>query len=204
MSFVRRVLCAGLVPVSLLSAPTAALASCPVGTFGQIRADVCQLLDCLPSGLPKEVKEIKRGIVTEYTGLFINDGFSRWVALDLLQFEISIIERYAGKNFVDASKKLRGMNHTARHFGRELKFERTGAVEFVSKKSIDASKLGALICDANAVWVEGAFSKQPPTASMSDSHNKLYLIEHGAVKEFGGPGDLTGVPKKVRDQLSVL
>jgi hypothetical protein len=32
---------------------------------------------------------------------------------------------------------------------------------------------------------------------MSDSYNKLYLLDRGAIKDFGGPGELIEAPRKL-------
>jgi hypothetical protein len=39
---------------------------------------------------------------------------------------------------------------------------------------------------------------------MSDSHNKLYLLDQGAIKDFGGPGELTETPRKLRALLQSM
>lgn len=180
-----------------------ATASCTLKSFGKSRSDLCERADCLASA-PPEVRRIKRGIASEFTGLFVNDGASRWVATDLDKSRLVVVEIFGGRHLDEASKKLDSMKPSKASYGRRRNIGSVRVIEFVRISSLPASAFGQLICEANGLWSETTGSIPVPPAQVTDSLNKLYLIDNGVFKEFGRPGDLTGAARHLRDRLTEL
>ena len=178
-------------------------ASCTLKSFGKSRSDLCERADCLASA-PSEVQRIKRGIASEFTGLFVNDGFSRWVATDLDKSRLVVVEIFGGKHLDEASTKLNSMKPSKANYGRRRNIGSANVIEFIRISSLPAAALGNLICEANGLWSETTGSIAVPQVQVTDSHNKLYLIDKGVFKEFGGPGDLTGAARQLRDRLTEM
>lgn len=180
--------------------PQSTMASCDPEEFGHAKTGLCNTSDCLPSHVPAEIRRLQRGIVSEYTGMFVNDGIGRWVAIDLASSQLLVVEVFAGKRFSAAAERLAAMKPHDTGYGRRRSLGSTEIIEFVTVQPVQPDMLQSLICDANALWT--AQQEAPPTVRISDSSNKLYLIDRGDVKAFGGPGDLDGDPLRLRDQLN--
>lgn len=180
-----------------------AYATCTLKSFGKSRSDLCERANCLASA-PSEVRSIKKGIATEFIGLFVNDGVSRWIAADLDKSHLVVVEMFGGKHLDEASKKLASMKPSKANYGRRSNNGSVNAIEFVRIKSLPASALGQMICEANGLWSETTGSIPVPQVQVTDSQNKLYLIDNGVFKEFGGPGDLIGAAKQLRDRLTEM
>jgi hypothetical protein len=192
--------------VAFLAAGTyAASAACPLASFGETKARTCTGTKCRSANAPTEIAAITRGLFSENIGLFINDGHARWIGVDLDRSEIVEVERFAGARFAQAKPVFRKMKHTANHYGRETRGLNSRMIEFVRRKPVDIAALGELVCAANELW---AFAPDPALGPligpMSDSHNKLYLLDQGAIKDFGGPGELTETPRKLRALLQSM
>jgi hypothetical protein len=186
----------------LAAAPQTSLAACPLASFGEAKTQTCSGKECGPVNAPKEISAISRGLFSESIGLFINDGHARWIGIDLDRSEIVEVERFAGARFAQAKPEFRKMKHNANHYGREIRGLNSRAIEFVRKKPIDNPVLGDVVCAANELWT---YVPDPSVARligpMSDSHSKLYLLDRGAIKDFGGPGELIEAPRKLRALL---
>jgi hypothetical protein len=190
---------------SAMNAAGSASAACDVESFGQKKESICTRNRCGAAVAPREIMRIGRGVYSEHVGLFINDGYARWVGLDLDRMAIVEVQRFAGKQRALAIKQLRKMKQNSDHYRRETRNARAPALEVIHRKAVAASALGEVVCAANALWAEKAnLSARPPVASMSDSHNKLYLVDRGAAKDFGGPGELNAAPRNLRDNLDKL
>jgi hypothetical protein len=189
---------AGLAAIGL----QAAMASCAPEEFGRDKAGLCDRRDCLPSHAPAEIRRLQRGIVSEYTGMFVNDGIGRWVAIDLASSQLSIVDVFAGKHFGAAAEKLAAMKPHDAGYGRRRGLGPSEVIEFVTVQPVPPAAMRDLVCDANALWT----SKQetPPAIRISDSANRLYLVDRGDVKAFGGPGDLDGEALRLRDRLNEM
>lgn len=174
-------------------------AACPLDSFGETKVRTCSGTKCGSANAPKEIAAISRGLFSENIGLFINDGHARWIGVDLDRSEIVEVERFAGARFAQAKPEFRKMKQTANHYGRQIKGLNSRAIEFVRRKPVDKAALGDLVCAANELW---AYAPDPGVVPligpMSDSHNKLYLLDQGTIKDFGGPGDLAEAPRKLR------
>jgi hypothetical protein len=86
-----------------------------------------------------------------------------------------------------------------------MKNPKAAAIEIVRKTKADRAALGDVVCAANALWADKPDpALGPQVARMSDSHNKLFLLDRGVAKDFGGPGELTEAPRGLRDKLDAL
>ena len=190
----------------MLAGNAAAVAACSPASSGEKKADLCSGSTCRSFAAPKEIADIRRGIYSEYVGLFVNDGYARWVGLDLDRSEMVEVQRFAGKQLPAAVKQLRKMKQSANHYKRETRSAKLHIIDVVHKKPADRSAIGDLICAANGLWAEVSDPKLGPfqVVPASDSHNKLYLLDRGAVKDFGGPGELTEAPRRLRESLDAL
>jgi hypothetical protein len=186
----------------LAAAPQASLAACTLSSFGEAKAQTCSSSECGSANAPKEISAISRGLFSENIGLFINDGHARWVGVDLDRSEIIEVERFAGARFPQAKPELRKMKQTATHYGREIRGLNSRMIEFVRKKSVDDSVLANVVCAANELWAYKPDPNLPRLIGpMGDTHNKVYLVDRGTIKDFGGPGELTEAPRKLRALL---
>ena len=180
---------------------TPAVGSCSLESFGKVKADSCSSIECRSSNVPKEIADIMRGIYSEYIGLFINDGNARWIGLDLERLPTLVeVRRFAGKQFSSAQKELRTLKQSASNYGREMSEGTSKMIELIRKKAVGSSRIPDVICDANSLWAK-ARDPELPFVNMSDSHNKLYLLDRGEVKVFGGPGELRESARKMRDRI---
>lgn len=180
-----------------------ATASCTLKSFGKSRSDLCERADCLASA-PPEIRKIKRGVASEFIGLAINDGVSRWLATDLDKSRLIVVEIFGGKHLDEASKTLDSMKPSKAKYGRRRNIGSATVVEFIRISSLPASAVGHMICEANGLWSETTGSIFVPPVQVTDSFNKLYLIDNGVFKEFGGPGDLGGAARQLRDRLTEM
>jgi hypothetical protein len=179
-----------------------ASAACPLASFGETKASTCTGPKCGSANAPKEIAAISRGLFSENIGLFINDGHARWIGVDLDRSEIVEVERFAGARFAQAKPEFRNMKHTANHYGREIKGINSRVIELVRRKPVDNAALGELVCAANELWAYAPEAGlKPLIGPMSDSHNRLYLLDQGTIKDFGMPGELTEAPRKLRALL---
>lgn len=186
----------------LAAVPQPSRAACPLASFGEAKMQTCSGNECGPANAPKEISAISRGLFSENIGLFINDGHARWIGVDLDRSEIVEVERFAGARFAQAKPEFRKMKQSANHYGREIRGLNSRAIEFVRKKPIDKAALGDVVCAANELWTYVPDpSVAPLIGPMSDSYNKLYLLDRGAIKDFGGPGKLIEAPRKLRALL---
>jgi len=186
----------------LAAAPQTSHAACATASFGEVKTQTCAGNECGPANAPKEISAISRGLFSENIGLFINDGHSRWIGVDLDRSELVEVQRFSGARFSQAKPEFRKMKPSANHYGREIRGLNSRAIEFVRRKPIDNAALVDVVCAANELWT---YVPDPGIAPligpMSDSHNKLYLLDRGAIKDFGGPGELIEAPRKLRALL---
>jgi hypothetical protein len=184
---------------------SAAFASCSPDSFGKLKADLCSSNECRSPNEPKELSDITRGLYSEYIGLFINDGYAHWIGLDLEQSTLLDIRRFSGRRFSAAAEELRKSKRSASAYGRELQTGSLQAIELVRTKKLSRSAIANVICIANGLWARLPDSRLGlPFVNMSDSHNKLYLLDRSEIKAFGGPGELTEAPLKLRELIDGL
>jgi hypothetical protein len=184
---------------------SAALGSCSPDSFGKLKADLCSSNECRSPNEPKEIVDIARGVYSEYIGLFVNDGYAQWTGLDLEHSTLSDIRRFAGRRFSPAAEELKQLKRSATNYGREIRTSSLQAIELVRAKKLSRSAIADVICIANGLWTTLPDPRLgPPFVPMSDSHNKLYLLDRGEIKAFGGPGELTEAPLKLRELIEGL
>jgi hypothetical protein len=194
-----RILILAAATAFLAAAPQTSRADCATASFGETKKQICTGNKCGPANAPKEISAISRGLFSENIGLFINDGHVRWIGVDIDRSELVEVERFAGARFAQAKPEFRNMKHGTNHYGREIRGLNSRAIEFVRKKPIDSAALVEVVCAANELWTHAPDpSIAPLMGPMSDSYSKLYLLDRGAIKEFGGPGEVIEAPRKLR------
>lgn len=140
---------------------------------------------------------MSRGIYAETIGLFVNDGLASWLALDMDRQEIVEVRRFAGPRLNSAP---RVSAPDANHYRHEVKTDQRNWIEVVRKAPLAPASLDDIVCLANALWSSGATLPAP----MSDMHNALMLVDRGTEKKFGGPGQLSGDARLLRQRLDTL
>jgi hypothetical protein len=189
---------AGLVAMG----PQPVMASCAPEEFGRAKAGLCERSDCLPSHAPAEIRKLQRGIVSEYTGMFVNDGIGRWVAVDLASSQLTIIDVFAGKHLGTAAEKLAAMKSHDAGYGRRRSLGSTEVIEFVTVQPVQPAVMRTIVYDANGLWA--AKQETAPAIRISDGATKLYLIDRGDVKVLGGPGGFDGGALRLHDRLNEM
>lgn len=140
---------------------------------------------------PVEIEHIKRGVHTEYVGLFINDGIARWCGFDLDTCQAMKIERFGGRCLPSAPEVP---SPTPTHFRRNLGIDR---VEVVTIKPLTDEQIAELVQTSNLLWISPARFFSHAT----DVHNALVLRDGAEAKSFGGPGRLIGPARKLAELL---
>jgi hypothetical protein len=112
-----------------------------------------------PLGDPPEISRIQRGVVSNFVGLFINDGLVHWDGVDLDRMEMVSVARriydkrasfsrpFGDPEFLDFDKST-----IVRTWSDDQRIE----MEVVSRSSLTPQQIQAFVCVANAVW------RQPP------------------------------------------
>jgi hypothetical protein len=159
-------------------------------------AHVCRRSDknCFPSWLPSRVRAIQRGVVTEFVGLFVNDGTASWSAVDFQSGELIQVQRYAGP-FLDTAPKV--VSPSPQHYTEETNTGGNHWIDEVRVVAITAEKREQIACLAQPLWGDA----DAPYTEATDVRNVLYLLGHGVVRYHEALGEHVGLAEQVRAAL---
>jgi hypothetical protein len=157
-------------------------------------AHACRRADknCLPSWLPSRVRAIQRGVITEFVGLFVNDGNASWSAVDFQSGELIQVQRYAGP-FFDTAPKV--ASPSPQHYTKETNSGGNHWIDEVRVVAITAEKREQIACLAQPLWADA----DAPSTPATDVINVLYLLGHGVVRRHEALfGQHVGLAEQVR------
>ena len=179
------------------STPAVAAAACADQSFGVGKVNVCTREPCRSFTPPEEIARISRGVYAEFIGLFINDGIASWLGADIDNAELIEVRRFAGRRLGSAPQ---GSANGEEGYVRETKTDRVHWIEVVRRRRITQEEVAELICAANLLWSAGRIASRQRT----DVHNALFLVDGDSTKSFGGPGELDGEARAMRERLRAL
>ena len=186
---------AGLV---MLLPVAASATNCPLDSFGARKVGTCRDASCLFFTPPPEIAAIKRGVYSQFVGIFINDGLAEWIGVDLDAGEIVRVERYAGPRLGDAPQVAQASPQLSR---RETNVNGKRRIDIIGRAPLPRETAEDMVCAANAVWIDEA---HPPGGSSSDVDEGVVLVDGATLRAEGGPSGMTKAVKALYDRLGAL
>lgn len=171
-------------------------AECDQHSFGMHKKDVCEGSNCLLFDAPVEISLISRGVYSEFVGLSINAGTAQWIGVDADKRQIIEVRMYARQYLKHAPHIPSSKDHYVREEG---KGDRRTVFE-VRKSALSEQDMTQLLCHANPLWT----AEKELLFPVTDIHHALVLVDSNNRKLFGGPGELSGAARRIRDHLQTL
>jgi hypothetical protein len=131
-----------------------------------------------PLPQPPEIARVQRGLVSHFTGLFINDGRESWSAIDLdrntlISVQRRVYDSRSRRTHPFADPTLPTEYRVGHIFARKFSSPDRTELEVVATVRIDPPAMQAFVCVANASWA-AATSKVP---EISDGSQDTRLLD---------------------------
>jgi hypothetical protein len=176
----------------------ASAAGCPLDSFGVHKLRTCEDSGCNLGALPAEIAAIKRGLYSEYIGLFINDGIGERIGVDLDAGETVFVERYSGPRVKNAPHVAQPTPQLSR---RESLLKGKRVIDISRRAPLARETAEDIVCAANAAWTDKTV---PPAGGFSDLAVGVVLVDGATRRVEGGVIAMTPAAQALYDRLQAL